>query len=117
MSGRFVRTISIDYPVYETDATYGPRVSRWERLATCQAELQDVLPSRSESLRVGLEMARNLTRLRMRWRGDVDSTMRIVVHGDSDLVYQIVSGPAAIKGRKRWMEMMVERYSSSGADE
>jgi head-tail adaptor len=116
VAGAFTRTISIDYPVVETDATYGPGTSRWERLTTCQAELQDVLPSRSESVKTGLEMARNLTRLRMRWRGDVDSTMRVVVHGDADLVYQIVSGPAEIHGRKHRMELVIERYSSSGAD-
>lgn len=116
MAGRFTRTISIDYPVSEEEAGYGSRVTRWDRLCTCQAELQDVLPSRSESLRVGLEMGRNFTRLRMRWRSDVDSTMRVVVHGGTDLVYQIVSGPAAINGRQHRMEMLIERYTSSGAD-
>lgn len=114
--GRFSRSISIDYPVYETDAGYGSRLVRWDRLTTCQAEVQDFLPSRSEAVRQGLQQARNQTRLRMRWRGDIDSTMRIVLHGEADIVYQIVGGPSEIGGRKRELEMVLERYSSSGAD-
>lgn len=115
-AGRFNRTISIDFPVRATDAGYGPQLDRWERLTTCQAEVQDFLPSRSESVRQGLEVARNQTRMRIRWRPDVDSTMRIVLHGASDVVYQIVGGPAEIGGRSRMLEMVCERYSSSGAD-
>ncbi len=115
-AGAFVRTISIDYPVFEEDAGYGSRLVRWDRLTTCQAEVQDVMPSRSESVRDGLQQARNQTRVRMRWRDDIDSTMRVVLHGGGDVVYQIVGGPAEIGGRKNRLEMVIERYTSSGAD-
>lgn len=115
-AGRFNRSISIDYPVYETDAGYGSRVTRWDRLCTCDAEVQDVPPSRSEAVRQGLTQARNQTRIRIRWRGDVDSTMRIVLHGGGDKVLQIVGGPAEIGGRQRMLELVCERYSTSGAD-
>ncbi len=114
--GRFRRFISIDYPVSEEDAAYGERVVRWDRLATCDVEWQPILPSRSEAVRSGLEQARNQVRVRMRWRDDIDSTMRIVLHGGEDAVYQIVGGPAEIGGRMRRLEMVVERYSTSGAD-
>lgn len=116
MPGPFMRQVSIDYPVYAEEGSFGPRVSRWDRLATFRAEVRDMLPSRSDAVRQGLEVARNQSRLRMRWRGDVDSTMRVIVHGDSDVVYQIVGGPAEIGGRKRMLELVLERYSSSGAD-
>ena len=56
-------------------------------------------------------MARNQTRVRLRYRSDIDSTMRVTVHGDSDVVYQIVGGPAMI-GRKELTELVLERYSS-----
>lgn len=114
-AGKFNRSISIEYPVYETDAGYGSRTTRWDRLTTCQAEFQDTIPSRSEAVRTGLQQARNQSRIRMRWRGDIDSTMRVILHGDADVVYQIVGGPAEIGGRKRMLEMVVERYSTSGA--
>jgi head-tail adaptor len=77
-------------------------------------ELQDVLPSRSEAVKMGLTVARNQTRLRMRWRSDIDSSMRVVVHYDTDVIYQIVAGPADIGGRKDGIEMMLERYSTVG---
>jgi head-tail adaptor len=76
------------------------------------AEVQDALPSRSEAVTQGLAVARNQTRLRMRWRDDINSSMRVTVHGDSDTVYQIVGGPADIDGRKSMIEMVLEKYSS-----
>ncbi len=116
-AGQMNRRISIEFPVYETEAPYGPRLVRWEPLTTCAAEVQDVMPSRSESVRQGLAQARNQTRIRIRWRGDIDSTMRIVLHGDTDTVYQIVGGPSEVGGRKTMLEMVLERYSTSGASE
>lgn len=116
MPGPFMRQVTIEFPVQESEAPYGPRLVRWDTLATFRAEVRDILPSRSEAVRQGLEVARNQSRLRMRWRGDIDSTMRVIVHGDSDVVYQIVGGPAEVGGRKRMLELVLERYSSSGAD-
>lgn len=78
------------------------------------AEVVDALPSRSESVQQGLAQARNQTRIRIRWRSDVDSTMRVTVHGDTDVIYQIVGGPAESARRKGWLEMVCERYSTAG---
>lgn len=75
------------------------------------AQVSDVLPSRSEAVKQGLAVARNQTRIRLRYRNDIDSSMRITVHGDTDVVYQIIGGPAMI-GRKEWLEMVCEKYSS-----
>ncbi len=116
MPGSFMRLVSIDAPVDADEGSFGPALDRWERLATFRAEVRDILPSRSEAVRQGLEVARNQSRMRMRWRNDIDSTMRVIVHGDSDVVYQIVGGPAEVGGRKRMLELVLERYSSSGAD-
>ncbi len=76
------------------------------------ANVRDVLPSRSEAVQNGLAMAANQTRFRIRYRAGIDSSMRIVLHdGGVDTIYQIVGGPAII-GRKEWLEMVGERYSS-----
>jgi head-tail adaptor len=51
----------------------------------------------------------------MRYRDDIDSSMRITVHGDdADTVYQIIGGPAQVtaEGRKTMIEVFCERYSS-----
>lgn len=110
-------------PEYQApDTTYGTRRVVWvplvplagspaagERFA---AQVQDALPSRSESVVQGLAVARNQTRIRMRYRNDITSDMRVIVHGDSDVVMQIVGGPAAIGGRKDGIEIVCERVTS-----
>lgn len=114
-AGAMNRRVTVEFPVYETEAGFGPRLVRWDPLTTCMAEVQDVMPSRSEAVRQGLTQARNQTRIRIRWRGDIDSTMRIVLHGDTDKVLQIIGGPAEIGGRKVALEMVCELYSTTGA--
>lgn len=116
------RQITIEKKETTLDATYGTEVISWVPLVAeagspvvavrFWAEIQDVLPSRSEGVQQGLIVGRNQTRLRMRWRNDVDSSMRVTVHGETDVLYQIVAGPAEIGGRKAFMEMVLERYTS-----
>lgn len=79
------------------------------------AQVQDALPSRSEAVVQGLQVARNQTRIRMRYRNDVTSAMRVIVHGDTDVTYQIVGGPAEIGGRKDGIEIVCERVTSVDA--
>jgi len=111
-AGRLDRRVSFDRKVITQDATYGSDVVAWVRYVTVQAEVQDALPSRSESVQQGLAIDRNQTRVRLRYRNDLTSDMRIILHGDSDVPYQIVGGPAEIGGRKRGLEIVCERYSS-----
>ena len=107
------RRISIDYQTTTQDPDSGRDIVSWERLVLCPAEVQDAMPSRSEGIRQGIVTARNQTRVRIRWRDDVTSAMRIVIHGDSDRVVGIISGrPAEIGGRKRYLEMMCEEIST-----
>lgn len=104
------------------DPTYGtPRVV-WFPIAPLvgspvigerfPATIQDALPSRAESVTMGLSVARNQSTLRMRYRNDITSAMRVTVHRDTDVVYQIVGGPALIEGRKDRIEMQIEKVSS-----
>jgi len=93
------------------DPDYGTEIVTWGHLATVWANVQDALPSRAESVTQGLEVAKHQTRVRIRWRGDVDSSMRMVIWRPGPITYQIVGGPAEI-GRKEYCEFMVERASS-----
>lgn len=117
------RRILVQRKTVTQDAVYGNDVVTWGPLAAEDgspvvpilfwAELQDVMPSRSEAVRQGLPVARRLTRVRMRWRDDIEADMRVVIDPDGAAqVYQIVAGPAEIGGRKRMIEMMIERYST-----
>lgn len=124
-SGRADRLITIERPQRSTDPQYGTEVVTWVPLEAKPgsptvavkffAEVEDFLPSRSESVTLGLQVARNKTRFRMRWRADVTSDMRVTVHGvtpDQDVLYSIVGGPAQIMGRMAMIEWVGERYSS-----
>lgn len=114
--------ITVERPVSTPDATYGTPTITWVPLVALPgspvvaerfwAQIQDALPSKSESVTQGLAVARNQSRLRMRYRNDITSDMRVTVHRDTSVVYQIVGGPALIGGRKERIEMVLERLSS-----
>lgn len=116
------RQISIYRKQVTPDPTYGTEIVTWVPLVPqvgnptvaerFWANVQDAVPSRSEAVTQGLAMARNQTRIRLRWRSDIDSSMRVTLHGDTDVVYQIVGGPAEIGNRKERIEMVLEKYSS-----
>lgn len=95
------------------DSAYGSAVATWSLLAVAHCGVQDVLPSRSESVKNGLAVAANQTRVRMRYRSDIDSTMRLIINRPEPIVYQIVAGPAEL-GNKDGIEMVVEKYSTAG---
>lgn len=121
-AGRLDRQITIESRSIAVDPDTGDETVTWTPLSyepgspavaeRYWAEVQDALPSRSEAVTQGLPIARNQTRIRFRWRDDVNSTMRVTVHGDTDRDYQIVGGPAEVSGRKELLEIVCERYSS-----
>lgn len=104
--------VLIEYPVAAQDPEFGTPVITWVELATVWAEVQDVMPSRSEAVKQGLVTARNQTRIRYRYRTDVTSAMRMTVKGAPDRVLQIIAGPAAIGRRHEASEVVCESVSS-----
>ena len=109
--GMLDRRIIIEKKVVTQDPDYGTEVVTWATLATVWANVQDVLPSRSEAVQRGLEIARNQTRIRFRYRSDVTSAMRITLLDGTGRVLQIVGGPAEL-GRHEYTEVVCEAYSS-----
>lgn len=107
------RQILIEKPTAAQDATYGSAVTAWEYHAKPWAERKDILPSRSEQLRQGIVQNRLQTRFRIRWRDDIDASMRIT---DGRDVFQIVGGPAEI-GRREWLELLCEKPTTTGGAE
>jgi SPP1 family predicted phage head-tail adaptor len=96
----------------------------WQEVGTVYAEVQDMLPSRGERLSEGMTMAVRPARIRVRYRDDITSDMRVLVgrtikDGNGDLawethrVLQITGGPAEL-GRRHWLEMVGENYSTAG---
>ena len=110
------RRITILAPTVIDDLEYGPQpgefapIFRGERIP---AQRQDELPSNSESVTNGLRMSYKPARLRIRYRPDITSDMRIVMHDENDKLYEISGGPAEI-GRREWTELTIREYSSNG---
>jgi head-tail adaptor len=118
-AGQLDRQILVEKKVVTQNPTYGTELVTWAPLSTVNgqpewywAEVQDVLPSRSEAVAQGLALARNQTRIRLRWRDDITSDMRVTVRGSTNVLYQIVGGPAEIGGRQDRIEIVCEKYSS-----
>lgn len=101
----------IERRIATKDAEYGAPVVSWELLGVVWCSIQDELPSKSEAVKNGLEIAMQRASVRMRYRTDVDSSMRLVINRPDRHIYQIVAGPAIV-GNKEGLEVFVERYSS-----
>lgn len=104
------RRITIERRVTTKDATYSSPVTTWTEVARVWAEVRDVLPSRAESVQTDAVQASRQSRIRIRYREGIDSTMR-VRYGQR--ILQIIGGPAEI-GRKHFLEFMAEEFSSAG---
>ena len=101
----------IERKVVSQDADYGTEVIAWALLGVAWCNVQDEFPSKSEAVKNGLAIATNRTRVRLRFRSDIDSSMRLVINRPAPQIYQIVSGPAEL-GNKEGIELFCERYSS-----
>lgn len=106
------RRIVIERRVETQDPTYGTITATWETLATVRAEIRDMIPSRGERIAEGISIARRPCRVRMLYRGDVDSTMRLK-HGDR--VLKIVSQPAEL-GFREGVEIVAEEVTTEGQE-
>lgn len=91
------------------DANYGTENITWSVHAVLWVEKQDMLPSRrEEEIKNNISIVTGKSRIRARYRDDINSSMRCVMNNKT---YQIVSDPAMI-GRNEWMEFVVEKYST-----
>lgn len=104
------RRVKIEKKSVTREPKFNSAVTTWVPHVEVWAEVVDALPSRSESVRQGLNQARNQTRIRIRYLEGIDSTMRIRYR---DRTLQIVGGPAEL-GRKEYLELMCEEYTTAG---
>lgn len=105
------RKITIEQAVTTRDPDYGSEVIVWMTVASrIWAEAKDVVPSKTEAAKMGLRVATQQTRIRIRNRPGITSDMRITLHGAEDRIFQIVGGPAEVQERVL-LEMLVENYT------
>ena len=105
------------------DAVFGTQKVAWVPLDRDPADTSkalrfwarviEVVPGRAESTVLEAGSARNLARIQLRYRADIDTTMMVTVHGDRDVDYQIIGGPSQIdrEGRKTLIEILCERFN------
>ncbi len=113
-AGQLDRRISIERKTVTNEPDYGTEVVAWVVFASrIAAQVQDVLPSKSETAGQGIAMATQPARVRIRYLSGITSDMRVVVHGVTDRLMQITAGPAEL-GRREGIEFMVAQYSTQG---
>ena len=114
MIGKRDDFITVESKVVVQDPDYGTETVTWGTFAQMWAEVQDVLPSRSEKLDDSISIARQPARVRVDYYDGqgITSAMRIRIEGREG-EYQIIAGPAE-KGSRQELEFMVERYSTQG---
>lgn len=110
--GDLDRRITIQKPGTVDDPIYGPQPGGWVDVATrIPAQVWDNLPGSSESVQGGLRMADRPARVRIRYMRGLSSDMRVIVHNETDEVFEISGGPAEL-GRRKWIEMTIRAYTS-----
>ena len=109
--GRLDTYCRVEFPVETQEGEYGTPVVAWTPLSMSWLNLQDVLPSHSESVQNGLNLSKIQTRVRGRYRTDMNAAMRIVTQTTPPRIYNLITEPAVI-GNKDGIEFMVERMSS-----
>ena len=102
------RRLRIERPIADDDDD-GAGSGTWSPIATVWASVMDGLPSRGEQGGTATMLIRP-ARVRMRYREDVDATMRFV---DGDRVLVITSGPATL-GRRAGVEFMTAEFLPAG---
>ncbi len=95
--------------------TQSPKTGAWSYVWTDVdpqewCEVQDVLPSRAETMDDNLAITRRPCRIRCDYRDDVTPDMRVTFDGR---VLEITAGPVEL-GRRDGLEMMCQELSTQG---
>jgi SPP1 family predicted phage head-tail adaptor len=104
--------ITVESKSVTRDPEYNSEIVTWTTVASrIWANVQDVLPSRSESVKQGIRVGIQQTRIRVRNNSAITAEMRVTLHGRGGRVMQIISGPARLDDGAH-MEFVAESYSS-----
>lgn len=109
-AGHLDRTIRFERQAEAADDSFSAGQDAWVTVVTVRAQVQDVMPSRAERAGEAVKIANRPARVRIRWRSDITADMRIVY---GSRIMQLL-GPPAELGRRQWLEMMAEDYSTAG---
>lgn len=114
-AGLLDRRVLIERPVRTSDDYGGATVTTWQTVDTVWASVVDQLLFNAAEASVGggdLRQRTLPTRVRIRYRNDITTDMRLTIV-DRSRVMQIIS--ISEMGRADGLEMMAENYSTAGA--
>lgn len=107
----FNTRVRIEKKVTSVDPIYGTEVISYELLGLAWAEVIDKLPSRDEALMDVITLSSIRARVRLRYRTDIDASMRFIIMRPAETVWGIIGGPAMV-GNKEMVEFLCEKKSS-----
>lgn len=108
------RRISLQVQQSVNDPLYGPQPGGWVTVAArIPAQKVDALPGNQpmESTSPSVRVSTYRSRIRIRYMRGVTADMRVILHEETDEVYEITSPPAEI-GRREWLEFTISAYST-----
>lgn len=112
-AGQMRQRVRFETKVTVLDPDYGTQNNSWQVFATVWAEVKEILPSKAEIQSQGIRIENRPATVRIRYLLGINSDMRMMWIGRNDKEYRVVAGPAEI-GNRRYMELMVEAYSTNG---
>lgn len=113
--GDLDQQVRFEYQATTVDAVYGPQPGAWQPLDTVWAQVKELVPPRSMDLGSQmLHMQRRPVMVTYRWREDITIDMRVVLVDRGGRILRIVGGPAEVEGRKRFVQVFAEEFSTQG---
>jgi head-tail adaptor len=113
-AGQMDRRITLQVQQSLVDPVYGPQPGGWVTFAArIPAQKVDTLPGNQpmENTTNNGRVSTYRSRIRIRYMRGVTADMRVILHEETDSVYEITSPPAEI-GRREWLEFTIGAYSS-----
>ena len=109
-AGQLDERVTISSRTATKDPQFGTTTYEWSDLATVYADVYEVMGG--EDWAQGLDTAKRPISVQIRYRDDLDSTMRLTWRGQP---YRIVRGPAEL-GRREGIRIVAERQSTEGEE-
>lgn len=111
-AGELDRRITLLKPGTVDDPLYGPQEGPETVFAArIPARKWDDKPGNTEAVEGRLRLSGYPATVRIRYMRGVTSDMRVILHDETDQLYEITSTPAEI-GRREWLEFTIKAFTS-----
>ena len=108
--GKISRRCRFEQATAIQDPVLGAPETSWVTFGTYWCNIVDVLPSREENIRNGIQTTKQRVRLRIRYAPralTITPAFRVVIMRQTEKTYNIIGGPAEV-GDRDGIEFMLE---------